>query len=50
VAGVVLTSMAAGGVVGEAVNWLFGLWAGVGLLGLFLLRIDHRLPPPRMER
>jgi hypothetical protein len=42
-AGVVLVSIAAGGIVGEQAGFMYGVWAGAGALGLFLLRIDRRL-------
>ena len=41
-AGVLLTSAAAGGLVAWTTAWPAGLWAGLGVLGLWLLRIDHR--------
>ena len=41
-AGILACSAAAAGLVAWAVAWPPGLWAGTGVLGVFLLRIDHR--------
>jgi hypothetical protein len=43
VAGIILVSMAVAGLVAWAVAWPPGLWAGLLVLGGFLLRIDSRL-------
>jgi hypothetical protein len=43
IAGVLLVSTAAGGLVGQQAGFMYGIWAGAGCLGLFLLRIDRRL-------
>jgi hypothetical protein len=42
-AGITLLSASAGGIVAEAAGTMLGLWAGLGALGLFLLRIDGRM-------
>lgn len=42
-AGAGLISAATGGLVTAAAGSAYGLWAGLGMAGLFLLRVDSRL-------